>query len=519
MTSRTPAVTVVTAVYNTMPYLKRCLRSLVNQTIGVDRLEIIAVDDGSTDGGGEWLDRFAEKHPGLIKVIHQANSGGPAVPSNRGLDAATGRYVFFLGSDDYLGKDALRRLVDTADGLDSDVVLGRMVGVNGRYAHQAIFESDQDDIDLFDSPLPYHLSNTKLFRREMLEKHHIRYPEDLPVGSDQPFTFEACLRARRISVRSGYRFYYSVRRRNARNITYSSGHESKLHYAGKVMDFVAGLVEAGPKRDAVLTRHFDWEISKLLEDRFLAVKPGVQERVRAGIADLADRYLTEAIRLRLPPEPRIRICVAQHGSLGNLVDVIRQDVTRGTPPSVIENGRWYAAYPAFRDSALPDSCFDVTNAVSEWVSRFDLRSARVAPLRGVIALTVASPLADVGEHHQGPIKLRAGLVHGIVTATGTDADGSWVRAEFPLAEIVRKRGSGGRHVWVEGAGFGAARDTVVRAPGDVLAKPIRGFSIGHAYMITISKNDRGQLLIGGTRITPRKVMARLRRGLPTRRGK
>jgi len=107
-------VTVVTAVYNTMPYLKKCLRTLVNQTIGADRLEIVAVDDGSTDGGGEWLDRFAEKHPGVVKVIHQANSGGPAVPSNRGLDAATGRYVFFIGSDDYLGKDALRRLVAKA---------------------------------------------------------------------------------------------------------------------------------------------------------------------------------------------------------------------------------------------------------------------------------------------------------------------------------------------------------------------------------------------------------------------
>jgi glycosyltransferase involved in cell wall biosynthesis len=519
MTDRQPDVTVVTAVYNTMPYLKKCLRSLVNQTIGADRLEIVAVDDGSTDGGGEWLDRFAEKHPGVVKVIHQANSGGPAVPSNRGLDAATGRYVFFIGSDDYLGPDALRRMVDKADELGSDVVLGRMVGVNGRYAHQAIFAADADDVDLFDSPLPYHLSNTKLFRRAMLVEHGIRYPEKLPVGSDQPFTFEACLRARRISVLAGYKFYFAVRRRNARNITYASGHESKLHYAGVVMDFVAGLVPAGPDRDAVLTRHFDWEISKLLEDKFLGVKPAVQERVRAGVADLADRYLTEPVRQRLTAESRIRIGVAQHGSLGNLVDVIRQDVMRGTPPSVIEGDRWYAAYPGFRESDMPDSCFDVTNVSAEWASRFDLVSARVAPFGKVVAVTVRSPLPDVGDRHDGPIKLRAGLVEATATATGTDAVGTWVRADFALADIVRKRGGGGRHVWVEGAGFGAARDTVVRAPGDVLAEPVRGFSLGHAYVVVIARNDRGQLQISGTRITPRKVMARLRRGLPTRRGK
>ena len=50
-----PDVSVITAVYNTMPYLTRCLKSLVNQTIGVARLEVVAVDDGSTDGTREWL--------------------------------------------------------------------------------------------------------------------------------------------------------------------------------------------------------------------------------------------------------------------------------------------------------------------------------------------------------------------------------------------------------------------------------------------------------------------------------
>ena len=131
-----PDVTVVVAVYNTMPYLTRCLTSLVEQTIGLDRLEIVAVDDGSTDGSGAELDRFAAAYPGTVKVIHQPNSGGPAAPSNRALDLATGRYVFFIGADDYLGPEALERLVAAADRYGSDVVLGRMVGVNSRYVHQ-----------------------------------------------------------------------------------------------------------------------------------------------------------------------------------------------------------------------------------------------------------------------------------------------------------------------------------------------------------------------------------------------
>jgi poly(ribitol-phosphate) beta-N-acetylglucosaminyltransferase len=99
-----PDVSVVVPVYNTMPYLTRCLTSLVEQSIGLDRMQVVAVDDGSTDGSGRELDRFAERYPDTFTVIHQANSGGPAGPCNRALDAATGRFVFFVGADDYLGR-------------------------------------------------------------------------------------------------------------------------------------------------------------------------------------------------------------------------------------------------------------------------------------------------------------------------------------------------------------------------------------------------------------------------------
>ncbi|MEE3922295.1 glycosyltransferase [Micromonospora sp. BRA006-A] len=95
VTSR-PDVSAVVPVYNTLRYLRSRLDSVLRQTIGADRVEIVAVDDGSTDGSGRLPDRYAAKHPGTVRVVHQSNSGGPASPCNRGLDLATGRYVFFL---------------------------------------------------------------------------------------------------------------------------------------------------------------------------------------------------------------------------------------------------------------------------------------------------------------------------------------------------------------------------------------------------------------------------------------
>ena len=159
LNTQVPDVTVIVAVYNTMPYLTTCLESVFGQTIGVERLEVVAVDDGSTDDSGAELSRWAERHPGSMTVLTQANSGGPAGPSNRALDLARGRYVFFLGADDYLGAEALQRLVDTADELSADVVLGRLVGTGGRNVNQAVYQGgNRDDITLVNSALPWALS-------------------------------------------------------------------------------------------------------------------------------------------------------------------------------------------------------------------------------------------------------------------------------------------------------------------------------------------------------------------------
>ncbi|MEU2154305.1 glycosyltransferase [Streptomyces sp. NPDC019396] len=357
----TPDVTVVVAVYNTMPYLTECLNSLVRQSIGVDRLEVVAVDDGSTDDSGPELDRFAERYPGTVKVIHQANSGGPAAPSNRALDVATGRYVYFVGSDDYLGEEALERMVACADEHGSDVVVGKMVGTNGRYVHQVLYKKSDPDISLYDSALPFTLANTKLFRRELVEKHKLRFPEDLPVGSDQPFTIEACVRARKISVLADYTYYYAVKRGDASNITYRANHLARLRCTAEIMKFTAGLIEAGPQRDAVFKRHFTWELAKLVQDDFPALDRETQVQVCAGIAALADEYFTEALRDSMDVKRRVRIALAQRGAVTELIRAIGDEAAAGAPPMLLEHGRAYLRYPGFRDPALglPDRLFEV----------------------------------------------------------------------------------------------------------------------------------------------------------------
>ncbi|MGV9253350.1 glycosyltransferase family 2 protein [Streptomyces sp. NPDC003697] len=422
MSGRVPDVTVVVAVYNTMPYLTECLNSLLGQSIGRDRLEVVAVDDGSTDDSGRELDRFAQLYPDTVKVIHQANSGGPAAPSNRALEVATGRYVYFIGSDDYLGEEALERMVACADTGEADVVVGKMVGTNGRYVHQALYKDGNRDVSLYDSALPFTLANTKLFRRALVEKHKLRFPEHLPVGSDQPFTIEACVRARKISVVADYICYFAVKRGDASNITYRADHLSRLRCTAEIMDFTAGLLEPGPQRDAVLRRHFTWELAKLVQDDFPGLDRALQEEICAGIAKLADVYFTDGIRDAMDVKRRVRIALARAGAVDELSEAITGEKEHGAPPFVVEGDRAYARYPGFRSPGvgLPDRTYEligeaVPGRLAEGTEL--LRSGWEQPGDGLV-YTASVRLPVVGDVGSATLRLVQGAMPKSANRTG-----------------------------------------------------------------------------------------------------
>ena len=189
-----PDVSVIMPVYNAMPYVTRALTSVLEQSLPAKRVEIVAVDDGSTDGSGDELDRLAAAHPNM-RIVHQENSGGASKPRNVGLDLAHGRYIFFLDADDHLGPKALERMLAMADEQGSDVLLGRVVGTGGRPSPQTMFRSDQPIADLFESNVYRTLNVLKLFRRDLIERLGLRFREDMRCGEDQPFTATAYLEA------------------------------------------------------------------------------------------------------------------------------------------------------------------------------------------------------------------------------------------------------------------------------------------------------------------------------------
>lgn len=114
-------LTYIVPVYNTAPYLDKCLKSLVNQGLASDEYEIIAVDDGSTDGSREVVESFAADHH-QVRLFSQINAGVSAA-RNLALDHARGRYVQFVDSDDYLVDNTMGPLMRRAVEEDLDVLM------------------------------------------------------------------------------------------------------------------------------------------------------------------------------------------------------------------------------------------------------------------------------------------------------------------------------------------------------------------------------------------------------------
>ena len=127
-----PLISVIVPVYNVERYLDQCLESIVDQSYR--HLEILVVDDGSTDGSGDKCDRWTERDE-RIRVIHQPN-GGLSAARNTALDAMSGEWVIMVDSDDMLHPDAATTLLNAIQREQADIVIGDHIIINDDAAPQ-----------------------------------------------------------------------------------------------------------------------------------------------------------------------------------------------------------------------------------------------------------------------------------------------------------------------------------------------------------------------------------------------
>lgn len=205
-----PTVTVGITSYQDAPVIRKCLESVLGQTLPADRIEVLVADDGSRDGTASVAKKYQRKAAwGRYKVLEQTYTGSPSTGRNRIIEEATGDYLFFVDADDYLGHQALETMVKTAGEDDSDIVIGRFEGV-GRPAPNALPRRKQTLMNRRDRRLLHTLNVLKLFRRSFLDSVPYRFNPEARYAGDQPFMLDAYLRANRISSVTEVPCYYAV---------------------------------------------------------------------------------------------------------------------------------------------------------------------------------------------------------------------------------------------------------------------------------------------------------------------
>lgn len=211
-----PLVSVVVPVYNVKQYLERCIRSIVEQAY--KNIEIILVDDGSSDGSSDVCDKYSAKDR-RIKVIHKRN-GGLSDARNAGLIQAKGDYIAFIDSDDYVSKEFIKSLYDLVLQNDAEIsVCGyKRVNESDEYIEEdvnvsidKVLNSKEALIDVLSpSSLCSIVTWNKLYKKTLFTDNDITFPVG-KIHEDNFTTYKLMYEASKVAYTSAQLYYYTYR--------------------------------------------------------------------------------------------------------------------------------------------------------------------------------------------------------------------------------------------------------------------------------------------------------------------
>ena len=254
-------VSIIVPVYNVSTYLKECLDSLINQTY--KNIEIILVDDGSTDDSFKICKSYADLDK-RIKLFKKVN-GGAASARNLALDKATGYYICFVDSDDYVELDYVHRLVEELEKNDADVAicsysnLDKIKSTKYEYGIKEKIFTAEEYIENFLTDWTSALMWNKIFKRELIG--NIRFPVGHKID-DEFFTYQCIMKCKKIYFFNEFLYIYRLRQ------------SSVMNDSNKEMILKDRLQYLTERYDNVITRYPKLKIKYLenLMDNFITIK-------------------------------------------------------------------------------------------------------------------------------------------------------------------------------------------------------------------------------------------------------
>ena len=221
-------ISVILPIYNVATFLGEALDSLINQTIGIENLEVIMVNDGSTDESPAIMQRYASEYDNF-KIINLENKSGAAgKPRNEGIKAATAPYIMFLDPDDVYDKNACKVMYEAITTKKRDIVTSNYIYMedDGTLWEKPVFDikrfknfdfgtrSFRDSFFIWNSAVW-----NKIFKRDLIIKNKIQFLEGVP-GEDAYFSYASLLKTNKVFYINDVSVHYR-RRNNAATLSVS----------------------------------------------------------------------------------------------------------------------------------------------------------------------------------------------------------------------------------------------------------------------------------------------------------
>lgn len=211
-------VSVIVPCYNASEYLDQCMRSLLDQTIGREELEVILIDDVSTDDTKIKIQEYAGNYPDIVRALYLEENMRQGGARNRGIDIATGEYISFLDADDWMDLESYKKLYERAKGSDLDILQFDRTHVERGEEHRYGFCQLEGDLDLEDletrrlflmSGLFSAGCTNKLFRREMVWNSQARFAEKM-IFEEPLFVYPQFFYAKRVGCTKAAYYYCRI---------------------------------------------------------------------------------------------------------------------------------------------------------------------------------------------------------------------------------------------------------------------------------------------------------------------
>lgn len=316
--SKTPVVSVVMPVYNVEPYLDVAISSVLDQDFS--DLELIIVDDASTDNGRTIIEKYWKKDQRVrVFALEHNTLGGAGIPSNVGIRAALGTYVAFADSDDHVTRDGLASLVESAKSNAADLSIGdfRTFTAEDETGTESYDRAVWADLpvgevisaaavpDLFRlSPVPWR----KLYRRAFLHEHGILYPEGDYFYEDNPLHWFVLSRAERVVLSDIVVSFHRMEREGQTMSaqTYKLG--AFVNHANTTMKFLDGV--KGTNRTAL----FESFLGYLDRTHWTATRqtqPAAAALVKRGFGEVYRKSVAAAPDAKVSPRTKTRIAEDQ----------------------------------------------------------------------------------------------------------------------------------------------------------------------------------------------------------------